>query len=77
MQKYKNALSRSEYSAKISGAKYNFCIDLSIFNGLISHLVDKTIKILVDALKKSGTNAESVDGVLLVGGSTRVDLIWI
>ena len=71
----KNALSRSEYSAKISGTEYNFCIDLSIFNGLISHLVDKTIKILVDALKKSGTNAESVDGVLLVGGSTRVDLI--
>ncbi len=45
------------------------------FEQLITPLVEKTRKPVLDALKDAGLNPEQVDEVILVGGSTRVPLV--
>jgi molecular chaperone DnaK len=46
----------------------------SKFEQLIDDIIEKTIKISKSALKSSGLNASDIDGVLLVGGSSRIPL---
>jgi molecular chaperone DnaK len=46
----------------------------SKFEQLIDDIIEKTISISKSALKSSGLNASDIDGVLLVGGSSRIPL---
>jgi len=45
------------------------------FEGMIRSLVDKAIKISVDAVSAAGLKNSQIDKILLVGGSTRVPLV--
>ena len=47
----------------------------SNFEIMIDDLISKTMKPVKSALKDAGVNAEQVDEVLLVGGSTRIPLV--
>lgn len=46
----------------------------SKFEQLVDDIIEKTITISKSALKSSGLNASDIDGVLLVGGSSRIPL---
>lgn len=46
------------------------------FNELIADLVEKTIKILEQSLEDSGLSKEKIDKLLLVGGSTRIPIVY-
>ncbi|MDO5104086.1 MAG: Fe-S protein assembly chaperone HscA [Lautropia sp.] len=45
------------------------------FEALVKPLVDRTLKIASTALADAGLSTEAVDGVVLVGGSTRMPMI--
>ena len=45
------------------------------FDGLIGHLVNRTIDICRGVLNDAGVSPEEIKGVVLVGGSTRVPLV--
>ncbi len=45
------------------------------FNELTSHLVDKTLGPVREALKDSGLKASEIEKILLVGGSTRIPAV--
>ncbi len=45
------------------------------FNELTSHLVDKTLGPVREALKDAGLSASEVEKILLVGGSTRIPAV--
>ena len=62
-------------TAEISGRQYDFCLDLQEFNTLISAKINKTIEILLLAIKNAKNTPKEIDGLLLVGGSTRIRLI--
>lgn len=47
----------------------------AIFDALIENLVQKTIKVCRRALRDSETKADQIDAVVMVGGSTRVNLV--
>ncbi|UVD81508.1 molecular chaperone DnaK [Mycoplasma iguanae] len=47
----------------------------SEFEAMTSHLVDRTRKPIMDALKEAKLEAKDLDEVLLVGGSTRIPAI--
>lgn len=42
---------------------------------MTAHLVDKTRKPIMDALKEAKLEAKDLDEVLLVGGSTRIPAV--
>lgn len=46
----------------------------SKFEQLVDDIIEKTIKISKSALKSSGLSSSDIDGVLLVGGSSRIPL---
>jgi molecular chaperone DnaK len=46
------------------------------FEGLIGDLVDRTLDAFTAALKDTGLEVDALDKILLVGGSTRVPLVW-
>lgn len=54
---------------------YHLHIDKTIFESLITPLIDKTIDSCVQALKDSKLTTTDIDKVILVGGSTRVPLV--
>ncbi|EHQ34895.1 molecular chaperone DnaK [Methanoplanus limicola] len=59
-----------------SGPKFlDMDLTRSKFEQLIGDLVDRTIGPVKQALKDAGLNADDIDHVLLVGGSTRVPLV--
>ncbi len=55
----------------------NITLDISLisFEKLISPLIDQTIQILNDTIERSNIAKEEIEGVILVGGSTRIRLI--
>lgn len=53
----------------------NMDITRAKFNELTSHLVDKTLGPVREALKDAGLKASEVEKVLLVGGSTRIPAV--
>lgn len=53
----------------------NIDITRAKFNDLTSHLVDKTLGPVKEALKDAGLNASEVEKILLVGGSTRIPAV--
>src|SRR5687767_12780521 len=63
-------------TADASGPKHmQVTINRSKFEQLITPLVEKTRKPVLDALKDAGLEAKAIDEVVLVGGSTRVPLV--
>jgi molecular chaperone HscA len=74
-KKAKESLSFAE-DAKILFKNYNeIIISKAEFENLISDMVDKTIKIFEDVIKDSKIEPKKINGVVLVGGSTRVPLV--
>jgi molecular chaperone DnaK len=53
----------------------NIDITRAKFNELTSHLVDKTLGPVREALKDAGLKASEVEKILLVGGSTRIPAV--
>ncbi|KYH12410.1 Hsp70 family protein [Neorickettsia sp. 179522] len=55
----------------------NICFDVTLdeFEKVIEKDVEKTINIVKRALRASNLSVEDIDGLLLVGGSTRVPMI--
>ncbi|ASU14170.1 Chaperone protein DnaK [Mesomycoplasma hyopneumoniae] len=47
----------------------------SEFEKMTAHLIDRTRKPIVDALKQAKIEASDLDEVLLVGGSTRMPAV--
>jgi molecular chaperone DnaK len=63
-------------TADASGPKHlQLTLNRSKFEQLISPLVEKTRKPVLDALKDAGLAASAIDEVVLVGGSTRVPMV--
>src|SRR5688572_20671655 len=63
-------------TADASGPKHmQMTITRTKFEQLISPLVEKTRKPVLDALKDAGLEAKAIDEVVLVGGSTRVPMV--
>src|SRR5215211_5602269 len=63
-------------TADASGPKHlQMAMTRSKFEQLISPLVEKTKKPVLDALKDAGLAASAIDEVVLVGGSTRVPMV--
>jgi molecular chaperone DnaK len=76
VRKAKEDLSASEKTT-IELAEFNYSRELTRdeFDGRISAIVDRTLVPCRQALKDAGLNAEAIDEVVMVGGSTRVPLV--
>ena len=59
----------------LKGEKKKISITIDDFNSSIEGLVDKTVEISSNLLKEVDILIEKVDGFILVGGSSRIDLI--
>lgn len=57
-------------------AHYQYELSRQSFNDLIYPLIEKTGEAIERALKDAGMKAADIQQVLLVGGSTRIPLIW-
>jgi len=53
----------------------NYKLSRDQFNALIHPLVDRSIDLVSEALRKANTTMEEIDAVLLAGSSTRVPLV--
>lgn len=63
-------------TADASGPKHlQRMLSKSQFEKMISDLVSKTMKPVQNALKDAGLQKESIDEILLVGGSTRIPVV--
>ncbi len=62
-------------SIKIGDEEKKVKIDLNLLNQSIEKLIDKTIVIVENLLNECKANISSVDGFILVGGSTRLKTI--
>lgn len=58
-----------------AGGQYRLSLDLTIFESVTSHLMDKTIQSLQSALKDAKLTHEEIDEVIMVGGSTRMPFV--
>ncbi len=62
-------------SIKIGDEEKKIKIELNLLNKSIEKLIDKTIVIVKNLLNECKVNISSVDGFILVGGSTRLETI--
>lgn len=62
-------------SIKLSGKLYTLTLDRSILYTLTDHTVDKTIDILKTTLLEKSLSLKDLDGLILVGGSTKMPYI--
>ncbi len=70
----KKHLSKNEsFETELNGVGYS--INMTTFNELISPLIDRTIESCKNALRDAGLKQESIDAIVLVGGSTKVPLV--
>lgn len=53
----------------------NFEISLSEFEKIIEPLAKKTIELIIDLLNQNNINKDSIDGIIMVGGSTKMKII--
>ena len=60
---------------ELSGQQRAHTMDRTTFEGLIEPLVARTIRICADVMEDAGTGPQDIQGVVLVGGSTRVPLV--
>lgn len=59
----------------INNQQYNFSLTKADFENLIAELVNKSIKITLNLIDDLEIDHEEIQGVVLVGGSTRISLI--
>ncbi|MFN7039182.1 MAG: Fe-S protein assembly chaperone HscA, partial [Alphaproteobacteria bacterium] len=71
----KEILSEKEYAftqLDINNKNHNLTLSRKEFDQLISELVDQTIDQINNLLVKSNMSKDEIDGIVLVGGSTRI-----
>lgn len=77
-EEVKKRLSAAE-SAPIAivhdGQRASYTLDRSTFDGITSDLMERTVALCTKVLDEQGLSARSIDGVLLVGGSTRMPMV--
>lgn len=59
----------------IKNEKHNVSIDLNDFNKLINPLIEKTLKLLNEAIIESKVDINDIKNIILVGGSSRLKII--
>ena len=59
----------------ITNDKHNVSIDLNDFNKLINPLIEKTLKLLNEAIIESKVDINDIKNIILVGGSSRLKII--
>ena len=59
----------------ITNEKHNVSIDLNDFNKLINPLIEKTLKLLNEAIIESKVDINDIKNIILVGGSSRLKII--
>ena len=77
-KQFKEKLSiNSDFEDKlmINGIEVKIKVNINLLNKSISQLVEKTIKISKEVLLKANLELSNLDGVIFVGGSSRLDLI--
>ncbi len=67
--------SEGEFILDAAGRQSRHSITRDDLDGLISVLVDRTTMLCADVLEDAGLTGEDINGVVLVGGSTRVPLV--
>jgi molecular chaperone HscA len=55
-----------------SGEQVHITITAKTFQEITKHLIDKTMKAIKKALRDANVDADDVDGVVMVGGATRM-----
>ncbi|MYN39075.1 Fe-S protein assembly chaperone HscA [Duganella sp. FT109W] len=55
-----------------SGEQVHITITAETFQEITKHLIDKTMKAIKKALRDANVDADDVDGVVMVGGATRM-----
>ncbi|NDP64055.1 Fe-S protein assembly chaperone HscA [Polaromonas sp.] len=71
----KEALSKAPsvpFSVRLSKASINFEINAADFEAVSAHLTQRTLNAARKALRDAGLKREEIDGVVMVGGSTRM-----
>ena len=63
------------YSDLAKNEEFDISISLNDFNKLVSPLIDKTIKIFDEVIQDSSIERNSINNIILVGGSTRMKII--
>ncbi|TXL72605.1 Fe-S protein assembly chaperone HscA [Vineibacter terrae] len=69
------AAERTELTLALDGGTSVHAIDRPAFDGLVAPLVERTIAICARVLADAALDPVDVNGVVLVGGSTRVPLV--
>lgn len=59
----------------ITNEKHNVSIDINDFNKLINPLIEKTLKLLNEAIIESKVDINDIKNIILVGGSSRLKII--
>ena len=59
----------------ITNEKHNVSIDLNDFNKLINPLIEKTLKLLNEAIIEYKVDINDIKNIILVGGSSRLKII--
>ena len=54
---------------------HNVSVSIDDFNSIINPLIEKTINIMTEALNESSLNADQINNIILVGGSSRLKLV--
>ncbi len=69
---------RLPYIGKVDGNPVNLELKVtrSQLEQLVGPLVDRTIRVCDEVLDKAGVSHSELDAILLVGGQTRMPLIW-
>lgn len=65
----------SEEIVEINFASQNILITKKQFEALISPIIKKTVKLTSETLKIAKIESKNIDGIILVGGSSRIPLI--
>ncbi len=65
----------AEIDVLLGNTRVQTTVSRADFEGLIGDLVDRTLGRCAQALKDAELTADGIDGVVLVGGSTRVPLV--
>lgn len=74
----KEALSESDsacYELALSTGAWDGKLSLAEFNGLVKDIIKRTLAPCRRALRDAGIDKSSIDGVVMVGGSTRTPIV--
>ena len=74
-KEYLTSAEHGEWELDMNGARSVHQMDRFTFEDLIAPYVERTAVICKDVMADAGVTAEQIQGVVLVGGSTRVPLV--